>query len=110
MSSLSQILYTLSYVALPLILAIVLHEYAHGWVANRFGDPTARMEGRLTLNPSKTRPMMPHDWSWKRCGRGPRRAAKFVTSSSNSRTFRHSVGQPRSTPAAPWAEKCWSCK
>ncbi|MCH7566822.1 MAG: site-2 protease family protein [Nitrospirae bacterium] len=51
MSSLSQILYTLSYVSLPLILAIVLHEYAHGWVANRFGDPTARMEGRLTLNP-----------------------------------------------------------
>jgi len=51
MSSLSQILYTLSYVALPLILAIVLHEYAHGWVANRYGDPTARMQGRLTLNP-----------------------------------------------------------
>ncbi len=51
MSSLSQILYTLSYVLLPLILAIVLHEYAHGWVANRYGDPTARMEGRLTLNP-----------------------------------------------------------
>jgi len=35
----------------PLLLAIVLHEYAHGWVANYFGDPTARSLGRLTLNP-----------------------------------------------------------
>jgi Zn-dependent protease len=30
---------------------MVLHEYAHGWVANRCGDPTARLQGRLTLNP-----------------------------------------------------------
>lgn len=37
--------------ALPLLLAMVLHEYAHGWVADRYGDPTARMQGRLTLNP-----------------------------------------------------------
>lgn len=37
--------------ALPVLLAITLHEYAHGWVANRLGDPTARMLGRLTLNP-----------------------------------------------------------
>ena len=28
-----------------------LHEFAHGWVANKLGDPTARLEGRLTLNP-----------------------------------------------------------
>ncbi len=34
-----------------LIPSIVLHELAHGWVAERFGDPTARMAGRLTLNP-----------------------------------------------------------
>ncbi|MGQ0810842.1 MAG: site-2 protease family protein [Nitrospiraceae bacterium] len=51
MNSLSQILHTLSYMALPLLLAMVLHEYAHGWVANRYGDSTARMQGRLTLNP-----------------------------------------------------------
>jgi len=51
MSSLPQILHTISYMALPLLLAMVLHEYAHGWVANRYGDPTARLEGRLTLNP-----------------------------------------------------------
>jgi Zn-dependent protease len=51
MRSLPQILHTISYMALPLLLAMVLHEYAHGWVANRYGDPTARLEGRLTLNP-----------------------------------------------------------
>jgi len=51
MNSLSQILSTISYLALPLMLAIVLHEYAHGWVADRFGDSTARLQGRLTTNP-----------------------------------------------------------
>ena len=35
------------------ILALSVHEYAHGWVANRCGDPTAKMLGRLTLNPLK---------------------------------------------------------
>lgn len=34
-----------------LVLAIVVHEYAHGWTADRLGDPTARLAGRLTLNP-----------------------------------------------------------
>ena len=36
---------------IPLIVAIVLHEISHGWVANAFGDPTARDLGRLSLNP-----------------------------------------------------------
>jgi Zn-dependent protease len=36
---------------IPLIVAIVLHEISHGWVANAFGDPTAREKGRLSLNP-----------------------------------------------------------
>jgi Zn-dependent protease len=36
---------------IPLIVAIVLHEISHGWVANAFGDPTAREQGRLSLNP-----------------------------------------------------------
>ena len=35
----------------PLLLALTLHEYAHGYVAYRLGDPTARDAGRLTLNP-----------------------------------------------------------
>ena len=51
MNSLPHILQTLSYVGLPLLVAMVLHEYAHGWVANYFGDPTAKSKGRLTLNP-----------------------------------------------------------
>ena len=37
--------------AVPLLFAIVIHEVAHGWMALRFGDPTARDAGRLTLNP-----------------------------------------------------------
>ena len=36
---------------IPLFLAIVLHELAHGWVALKLGDHTAQKEGRLTLNP-----------------------------------------------------------
>lgn len=51
LNSTGEILYTISYKALPLMFAIVLHEYAHGWVANRYGDSTARVQGRLTLNP-----------------------------------------------------------
>lgn len=46
-----QFLHTLSYVILPLMAAVVLHEYAHGWVANYYGDDTAQSQGRLTLNP-----------------------------------------------------------
>ena len=37
--------------AIPLLFAVVAHEVAHGWVAERRGDPTARLLGRLTLNP-----------------------------------------------------------
>lgn len=34
-----------------LIMSAILHEIMHGWVANKLGDPTARLLGRLTLNP-----------------------------------------------------------
>ena len=37
----------------PALLAIMLHEVSHGYVAERFGDPTARLLGRLNLNPFK---------------------------------------------------------
>ncbi len=47
------ILRGLSIWALPVLLAIVLHEVAHGWVADKLGDNTARWMGRLTLNPIK---------------------------------------------------------
>ncbi|MGV8073531.1 MAG: site-2 protease family protein [Syntrophobacteraceae bacterium] len=36
---------------IPLLLGVVCHEVAHGWVAEKRGDPTARLMGRLTLNP-----------------------------------------------------------
>ncbi|MEN9912609.1 MAG: hypothetical protein RLY66_17 [Candidatus Parcubacteria bacterium] len=36
-----------------LILSIIIHEVAHGYMADRLGDPTARLQGRLTLNPIK---------------------------------------------------------
>src|ERR1700693_2350810 len=39
--------------AIPLILAITLHEAAHGYVAKMLGDNTAYMMGRVTLNPAK---------------------------------------------------------
>jgi len=34
-----------------LLTAITVHEFAHAWTADRLGDPTAKLEGRLTLNP-----------------------------------------------------------
>ena len=38
---------------LPVVFAITVHEVAHGWVAKKYGDNTADMQGRLTLNPIK---------------------------------------------------------
>lgn len=34
-----------------ILFALTIHEYFHGWTANKLGDPTAEMQGRLTLNP-----------------------------------------------------------
>ena len=36
---------------IPLLYSVVIHEVAHGWVAYRMGDPTAKRMGRLSLNP-----------------------------------------------------------
>ncbi len=47
----NQLIQTLAVIALPLLFAITLHEMAHGWIADKLGDPTARLAGRLTLNP-----------------------------------------------------------
>jgi len=44
---------TVAYLVAALVPAIVLHELSHGLTADRFGDPTARSAGRLTLNPIK---------------------------------------------------------
>jgi Zn-dependent protease len=43
----------LAVIALPVLFAITVHEAAHGWMANRLGDGTAKMLGRVTLNPLK---------------------------------------------------------
>jgi Zn-dependent protease len=40
-------------IAVPLLYSIIFHELAHGWVAYRMGDPTAKALGRLSLNPLK---------------------------------------------------------
>jgi len=40
-------------IAVPFLYSVVIHEVAHGWVAYRMGDPTAKWLGRLTLNPLK---------------------------------------------------------
>ncbi len=37
--------------AIAFLYAFTIHEFFHAWTANKLGDPTARMQGRLTLNP-----------------------------------------------------------
>jgi Zn-dependent protease len=53
MNNLLQTTVLLALIAPPVLLAITVHEAAHGWVANRRGDPTARLMGRVTFNPLK---------------------------------------------------------
>jgi len=45
------VLYKISFSIIPVLLAITLHEAAHGWVAKQLGDPTAFKLGRVTANP-----------------------------------------------------------
>ncbi len=45
------ILRGLTVAALPIVISITFHEIAHGWVAYKLGDPTAKSLGRLTINP-----------------------------------------------------------
>jgi Zn-dependent protease len=51
MGWLSDALTQLSVWALPVLIAVTMHEAAHGFVASKLGDPTARLLGRVTLNP-----------------------------------------------------------
>lgn len=53
MSTVDSIIQTIAVAALPVILAITLHEAAHGYAARHFGDPTAWQLGRITANPFK---------------------------------------------------------
>lgn len=47
----ASLIQTVSVFALPVVFAITLHEAAHAFVANKLGDPTAALLGRVTLNP-----------------------------------------------------------
>ena len=44
---------TLIFQLVVLLMSVVIHEFSHGWVAYKLGDPTAKYYGRLTLNPLK---------------------------------------------------------
>lgn len=45
--------FSLLYLVVALVAVITVHEFSHAWVANYLGDPTARLAGRVTLNPLK---------------------------------------------------------
>ena len=49
----SSVIQSIAVYAIPVLFAITLHEVAHGWAARHFGDQTAAMQGRLSLNPLK---------------------------------------------------------
>ncbi len=51
MFDITQILTIILIIAVPLFMGIILHEVSHGYTAYRFGDPTAKNAGRLSLNP-----------------------------------------------------------
>lgn len=53
MNNLTEIIIEILYAVPCIIPALVLHEFAHGWTAFKLGDPTAKNEDRLTLNPSR---------------------------------------------------------
>lgn len=49
----AHLIQTVALYALPVLFAITVHEAAHGYVARHFGDNTAYLQGRMTLNPLK---------------------------------------------------------
>jgi Zn-dependent protease len=53
MNEIDTIVRTITVYAIPVLFAVSLHEAAHGYVANYFGDPTAADAGRLSLNPTR---------------------------------------------------------
>lgn len=53
MSDINEALSIFGLVIVPALFGIICHEVAHGWVAYKMGDPTAKFMGRLTLNPIK---------------------------------------------------------
>ena len=51
MDDINALIQNIAVAALPVIFAITLHEAAHGYAARHFGDPTAWLQGRISLNP-----------------------------------------------------------
>lgn len=51
MADIGSVIQLISVLAVPMLIAITFHEVAHGFVADKLGDHTARLAGRLTLNP-----------------------------------------------------------
>jgi Zn-dependent protease len=74
-SSVEHILAKISIMLVPALLAVTLHEVAHGFSADKLGDPTARLLGRLTLNPLRhldpigTLALLIFGFGWARCAR-----------------------------------------
>ncbi|MDG3443761.1 site-2 protease family protein [Nitrospirillum amazonense] len=52
-TSIQELIVRLSVMAIPMVLAITLHEAAHAWVAWKLGDDTAYSQGRVSFNPGK---------------------------------------------------------
>lgn len=52
MNDLNSIIFNIAQSLPGFLMAIVIHEASHAWMANKFGDPTAKNQGRLTLNPA----------------------------------------------------------
>ena len=115
-----------------ILLAITFHEVAHGWTADKLGDPTARLAGRLTLNPlahldpigalmlivvkfgwAKPVPVNPYnlrrplrDMVWVAAA-GP--TANFLLAALSLVAFRWSVGFELPFVTVPFRELCrWS--
>ena len=53
LEDISTLMYSASIWVLPVVTAITLHEAAHGWVAWKLGDDTARRSGRVSFNPAR---------------------------------------------------------
>ncbi len=51
--NLYQAIQTIAIAIVPMVLGMMLHEVAHGWMAYKMGDPTAKLMGRLSFNPSR---------------------------------------------------------
>jgi Zn-dependent protease len=108
--------------AIPALFAITLHEVSHGWMARRFGDRTAEMLGRLSLNPLRHidpvgTVLVPLVTAWigglvfgwakpvpvnARSMRNPKRAMIAVAAAGPAANFLMAIGWALSLHLSPW--------